>query len=105
ESMFADFTRLAVRSGADVLVNVTNEESFGRTAAPYQLLGMAVLRAVENHRPLVRVANSGVTAVVTSTGRVNGELPLFTRRSEVQKIEWNSSPTFYTLEGDLFSAL
>ena len=42
-----------------------------------QHAGMAALRAVENHVPLVRCANTGLTLLVDSSGRVRGSLPVF----------------------------
>jgi len=59
-----------VRAGARVLVTVTNDGWYGHTAAPYQHLALAILRAMENRRFLVRAANTGISAVVDPRGRV-----------------------------------
>jgi apolipoprotein N-acyltransferase len=103
ESIFPDFARRAVKAGAEILVNITNDAWYGKTSAPYQLLAMAAMRAVENHTPLVRVGNTGISAVVTPTGRIVGATRIFTRATEIETVEWKTTGTFYSEFGDLFA--
>jgi apolipoprotein N-acyltransferase len=77
ESIFPDLSREAVREGARWLVNVTNDEWFGNSAAIDQHAAMAVFRAAENHVPLARCANTGLTMLIDSNGRVTRRLPTF----------------------------
>jgi apolipoprotein N-acyltransferase len=77
EAIFPDLARDDVRAGARWLVNVTNDEWFGNSAALYQHAAMAVFRAVENHVPLARCANTGLTLVADANGRVVARLPVF----------------------------
>ena len=70
ELTFADMSRTLRRSGAEVLVTLSNDAWFGRTAAPYQHFAHATLRAVENRVTVVRAANTGVSGIVDPLGRV-----------------------------------
>jgi apolipoprotein N-acyltransferase len=59
-----------------LLLNVTNDAWFGTTTGPHQHFAQARLRAIEEGLPLIRAANTGISAIVDPYGRVLAELPL-----------------------------
>ena len=87
----------------DFIVNVTNDAWFGRTAASEQHLSMAIFRAIEMRTPLVRVANTGISAVIDEKGKILVESELFKRWIWNGRIKLNkNSQTFYSKYGDIF---
>ena len=105
ESIFPDLTRREVNEGADVLVNITNDAWYGESSAPYQVLAMAALRSVETKVPMVRVANTGFSALIEPSGRITYRTPLFKRDNEIVDVSWRPVRTLYTMVGDLFAEI
>jgi apolipoprotein N-acyltransferase len=105
ESIFPNLSRMAVDRGADILVNITNDAWYGESSAPYQLLAMAAMRAVETKVPLVRVANTGISAVIEPGGQIMARTPLFKRGTEIERVYWTPRRTVYTVVGDLFAEI
>jgi apolipoprotein N-acyltransferase len=104
EAIFPGLTRTQSLQGADIIVNLTNDAWFGRTSAPHQHLAMSVFRAVESRLPLVRAANTGISAFIDPKGRIKHRSELFEEAALIGDVYPNSGPaTFYTLHGDLFS--
>ncbi len=70
EDSFPNLARQFVNRGARFLAVITNDAWFGDSAAPYQHLQASIFRAVENGVPLVRAANTGVSAFISKKGVV-----------------------------------
>ncbi len=70
EDIFPSFGRRVTKLDPNLLVNITNDAWFGRTSEPYEHLALSVFRSVETRLDLARAVNTGVSALVDSTGRV-----------------------------------
>src|SRR3989442_8430058 len=112
EDVIPGLTRQSADDDTDLLLNLTNDGWFGRSAAQWQQAANAVFRAVENGLPLVRCTNNGLTCWIDSRGRLReilqsetgdiyaagfmiAKIPLLPAG---QKLE----PTFYHRHGDWF---
>lgn len=103
EVIFPELVRHFALNGADFLVTITNDAWFGNSAAPYQHFDMAVFRAVENRRALLRVANTGITGIILPSGQVASRTGLFREAVLTGEIPLVKAKTFYTLHGDVFA--
>ncbi len=116
EDILPRFTRDIARQGVHVFVNLTNDAWFGLTKEPAQHLGLAVFRTIEHRRAMVRAVNTGVSAYIDPTGRVQhqtqvtdpdeqGPQPPSSFIADVPMIEPGTATTPYFLTGELFNAL
>ena len=112
EDTIGELARRPVLGGAQMLVNVTNDAWFQRTAASRQHLHEAVFRTVENRRPLVRCANTGVTAFIDRDGLITPQTILLPDDrtvfgqgilAGVVDVPTTGELTFYTRHGEVFS--
>ena len=103
EAIFPDLVRRFVHGGAQVLVNISNDGWYGSSAARYQHLLMARMRAIENHRYLLRATNNGLTAVIRPNGQLAEQIP--PDRAGVLQASWSfqTEETFYSRYGDWFA--
>jgi apolipoprotein N-acyltransferase len=88
-----------------LILNLTNDAWFGHTPGPHQHFAQARLRAVEEGIPLVRAANTGISAVVDSYGRVLHSLPLGSEGVIDSFLPTALAPPLYALSGDLAFAV
>jgi apolipoprotein N-acyltransferase len=100
EAVFPDLVRRFTANGAELLINLSNDGWFGRSAAPEQHLAMARIRAVENRRWLVRVTNNGYTVVVDPHGRYTARMEADARGAIAAGYGYRSDLTPYVRWGD-----
>jgi apolipoprotein N-acyltransferase len=105
ELLFPELTRRFVRDGAEMLLAITNDAWYGRTGAPHQFLAMTAVRSAENGVWTARAANSGVSAIIDSRGRIRSQTRIFERDFLVADVPLRPPPlggTFYARHGDVF---
>jgi apolipoprotein N-acyltransferase len=105
EAIFPQLVRRMVPEGPGVLVNISNDAWFGDTAAAFQHLEMARLRAIENRRYVLRATNDGITTVIDPYGRILTRLPRHEQAVLFGRFDYLSDRTFYSAHGDVFAWL
>ena len=103
EIIFPGAVTAAVRPGW--LVNVTDDSWFGPWAGPKQHLLIARARAIEEGLPVARAANTGISAMIDSYGRITRALPLDRMGIVDAALPRALAPTLYALFGDLVFAI
>jgi apolipoprotein N-acyltransferase len=87
------------------MVNLTNDGWFGISTGPYQHLQQARLRAIEQGLPMVRAANTGISAVIDPVGRVVARLGLGVEGVLDSSLPAAIAPTVYARVGDIPAAI
>jgi apolipoprotein N-acyltransferase len=102
EAVFPGLVRRFVRQGSQLIINLTNDRWYGDSSAPYQHLAIARWRAVENRRYLLRAANSGITALIEPSGRIQSATGLLTEAVCRGRFAFLTELTPYARYGDVF---
>ncbi|TAN58993.1 apolipoprotein N-acyltransferase [bacterium] len=108
EDTIPELSRGFVNKGADFLVNITNDAWFGRSWAAYQHLSASVFRAIENRVPLARSANTGVSCIIDTRGRITDTLyennkDIFISGIKTGTIILDKGRSLYSAVGDIFA--
>jgi apolipoprotein N-acyltransferase len=104
EDTFGYLSKNFVRRGADVLVNISNDAWSNSLPSQNQHLSMAVFRAVENNRSMVRSTASGQTCAIDPRGKVIAMASPFTEAWLNVSVPIMKKKSIYTLYGDYFAA-
>jgi len=118
ESIFSELARESVKRGADFIVNISNDGWFKNSSELEQILAISAFRAVENKTTFVRATNTGISAIIQPSGRID---ILRNKDGKVKEVEgiWakqlvislpagkagGQKGTFYTRWGDYFPYL
>jgi apolipoprotein N-acyltransferase len=105
EAIYPGEVRRFAAGGAQLLINISNDGWFGRSAAAEQHLRMVRVRAVENRRWIVRTTNNGFTVSIDPYGRIFQPLLPDVRAAVDLPYDFRTDQTIYTRFGDWFAWL
>ena len=105
EAAFSNHVRRYVQQGATLLVNLSEDGWFGTTAENEQHLLHTLMRAIETDRDVVRVTNTGISALLTADGRIVDAMPTNSEATQRWQAHTRSGQTFYTRHGEWFAWL
>lgn len=105
EDIFPTHIRELMRGGRagvapQAMFNLTNDSWYGKSTEPMEHLALASFRSIENRRALVRVTNTGVSAVIDPVGRVVGKTGIWTREVLVAAVPLMNGRPAYAAAGD-----
>lgn len=101
DSIFSDTARKQVKNGADYIVVSTNDSWYKTSDALYQHADHSIMRAIENNRPVIRSANTGVSKIIDSKGNVLAETEVDTRTYIRETVSMPKDKTLYNHVGDV----
>lgn len=81
----------------DILVNITNDSWFGYKLGPYQHFYISRIKTVIANKPLVRVSNNGISAIIDSNGTILKSTPLNKKAKINYELEINNLPSYYLI--------
>jgi apolipoprotein N-acyltransferase len=102
EAIFPQLIRKFVNSGAEFLVNITEDGWFGRTNGPYQHAQMAAFQSIIFRRSVVRSANTGISLISDPYGRIVRKTQIFREDFIVYEVPLLECKTVYARIGDIF---
>ena len=101
ESIYPEISRTTTLDGAQLLIETTNDSWLEDSPAMTQHLAHGVFRSIENGRFLVRGANSGISAVIDTRGKVKNMLPVDYCGTLTDTVYFCDETTLYTKTGDI----
>ncbi|MCL2144721.1 MAG: hypothetical protein FWH43_04430, partial [Endomicrobia bacterium] len=102
ERYYPDLSRNLVLQGANILTNHTNDAWFLDMATPYQNFVMNIFRAVETRKNLIVAANTGISAIISSSGKCQVKTKVDENISFIGDVYTNNYRSLYVVIGDVF---
>lgn len=95
EMLYPQLFRNLKNQGASFFINITNDAWFDLSSGPFQHLRFSAIRAIETRSPIVRVSNTGVSALFDSLGRASHQTQLFEDDASVIKVHLRDEKSVY----------
>jgi len=105
EIIFPELVRRFIAQNGELIITISNDSWFGPTSAPFQHLSMAVFRALENRRWLLRSTTNGISAVISPEGHIRHQSPYDSKDYFIASFQYLTGKTFFTRYGFLFPYL
>ncbi len=105
EIIFPTLVRNFISKGGELLITLSNDSWYGTSAAPYQLLAMAIFRSIENRRYNIRATSNGISALISPTGEIIKKIDLNKKDTFIAKFKYINKKTIFTKFGYLFPLL
>jgi apolipoprotein N-acyltransferase len=104
EALLPSFAIEGVRKGAQMILNVTNDSWFGPYGEPYHHLAITKFRSIETRRPQLRGTNTGISALITAAGDLEGRTGVYTKEISQVTVDLPADPpqTLMLILGDWF---
>jgi len=99
EIAFGELVRANMTPDTNFLLTISNDAWFGQSIGPHQHMQIAQMRAIELGRPLIRVTNTGITAVVNTDGSIAKQLPQFEEAVLRANVHVVTGETFFYRHG------
>ena len=105
ESTFPEINRRHVNMGADALVYLVNDGWYLNPPEPQQHARQSIYRAIENRRPVIRCANTGISLIINELGVIDNKIGLNEEGHMSSILYKKNKKTFYTRFGNVFSLI
>ena len=100
EGSFQRYIRNSVQDGAELVVILTNQASYGESGMSDQFILMSRANAISNERPIVHAAITGKSAFIDYNGKVISKTELFETKTLTEKLEVSKAETPYSKYGN-----
>ena len=101
ESVYGEYYTDYIRKGARAMTIITNDAWWGNTPGYRQHLSYASLRAIETRRAIARCANTGISAIISPSGKILKPTPWWEQASIRSYIPLRDDLTFFVTYGDI----